>query len=72
MVRVTGGTVFGVGASVRTPLGRRLGLSADVTRYFQRRLSGTTGVDWNQTRASLTFDWTMGADADRTAGGGYR
>ncbi len=70
MVRVTGGTVFGVGANIRTPLGHRLGLSADVTRYFQRRLAGTTGVDWNQTRASLTFDWTMGADADRT--GGYR
>jgi len=71
MVRVTGGTVFGVGANLRTPLGRRLGLSADLTRYFQRRLRGTTGVDWNQTRASLTFDWSIGADADRT-GGGYR
>ena len=70
MVRVTGGTVFGIGFQVRTPLGRRLGLSADVNRYFQRKLHGTTGVDWNQTRASLTFDWTMGADADRSAGGG--
>ena len=70
MVRVTGGTVYGVGAQIRTPLGRRIGVSADVTRYFQRRLNGTTGVDWNQTRASLTFDWTMGADADRV--GSYR
>ena len=68
MVRVTGGTVFGVGGEVRTPLGRALGLSVNVTRYFQRQLKGTTGVDWNQTRASLTFDWTMGADADRAAG----
>jgi hypothetical protein len=70
MVRVTGGTVVGIGAQIRTPLGRRLGVSADVTRYFQRRLKGATGVDWNQTRASLTFDWTLGADADRV--GGYR
>jgi hypothetical protein len=70
MVRVTGGTVFGVGAQIRTPLGRRIGVSADLTRYFQRRLKGTTGVDWNQTRASLTFDWTVGADADHA--GGYR
>ncbi len=70
MVRVTGGTVFGVGANIRTPLGRRLGLSAEITRYFQRKLKGTTGVDWNQTRASLTFDWTIGADADRV--GSYR
>lgn len=70
MVRVTGGTVYGVGAQIRTPLGRRIGVSADVTRYFQRRLKGTAGADWNQTRASLTFDWTLGADADRV--GGYR
>ena len=70
MVRVTGGTVYGVGVQLRTPLGRRLGVSADVNRYFQRRLRGTTGVDWNQTRASLTLDWTLGADADRA--GGYR
>jgi hypothetical protein len=73
MVRVTGGTVYGVGAEVRTPLGRRVGVSADVTRYFQRRLKAAGGLDWNQTRASLTFDWTLGADADRgSQGGGYR
>ena len=72
MVRVTGGTVYGVGAEVRTPLGRRFGVSADVMRYLQRRLKGATGLDWNQTRASLTFDWTFGADADRSAAGGYR
>ena len=70
MVRVTGGTMFAPTPNTVPPVGHRLGLSADVTRYFQRRLAGTTGVDWNQTRASLTFDWTMGADADRT--GGYR
>jgi hypothetical protein len=70
MFRVANGTVYGVGADFRTPLGRRLGLSAEVVRYFHRRLTGSTGVDWNQTRASVTFDWTMGADADRV--GSYR
>jgi len=70
LFRVASGTVFGLGASVGTPLGRRLAVSANVMRYLHRRLAGPTGVDWNQTRASVTFDWTMGADADRA--GGYR
>jgi hypothetical protein len=70
MFRVADGTVYGLGASVRTPIGRRLGLSAEATRYFHRQLTGSTGIDWNQTRASVTLDWTLGADADRT--GGYR
>jgi hypothetical protein len=72
MFRVADGTVYGLGASVRTPLGRRLGLSAEATRYFHRRLTGSTGVDWNQTRASVSLEWTIGADADRVAEGSYR
>lgn len=55
---------------MKTPLGRRLGLSAEATRYFHRRLTGSTSIDWNQTRASVSLDWTIGADADRT--GSYR
>ena len=70
MFRVASGTVFGLGGNVRTPLGDRLGVSASLMRYLHRRLTGSTGIDWNQTRASITFDWTMGADADHT--GGYR
>jgi hypothetical protein len=70
LFRVASGTVFGVGATVGSPPGRRLGVSASVMRYLHRRLTGSTGVDWNQTRASITFDWTVGADADHL--GGYR
>ncbi len=70
MFRVADGTVYGLGANFRTPVGRRLGLSAEATRYFHRRLTGSTGIDWNQTRASVSLDWTIGADADRA--GGYR
>jgi hypothetical protein len=70
MFRVSGSTVYGIGAEVRSPLGHGLACSADVTRYFQRRLTGQTSLDWNQTRASLTLEWTMGADADHA--GGYR
>jgi hypothetical protein len=70
LFRVADGTVYGLGAEFRTPVGRRVGLTGQITRYFHRRLTGTTGVDWNQTRASVTFDWTMGADADHA--GSYR
>jgi hypothetical protein len=70
MFRVSGGTVYGVGAEIRSPLGHGLACRADVTRYFQRRLTGQDNLDWNQTRASLTLEWTMGADADHT--GEYR
>jgi hypothetical protein len=70
MFRVSGGTVYGIGAEIRSPLGHGLACSADITRYFQRRLTGQNDLDWNQTRASLTLEWTMGADADHA--GGYR
>ncbi len=70
--RVEGSTVYGIGAELRSPLGRGVGIRADVTRYFQRKLTGTTGLDWNQTRASVSLEWTMGASADRVAGGGYQ
>lgn len=70
MFRVSGSTVYGIGAEIRSPLSHGLACSADLTRYFQRRLTGQNGLDWNQTRASLTLEWTMGADADHA--GGYR
>jgi hypothetical protein len=72
LFRIAGSTVYGIGANLRTPLTGQLGLSADVTRYFQRQGTGSTGLDWNQTRASVTLDWTLGANADRIAEGGYR
>ena len=65
MFRIAGGTVYGLGADFATALDRRVGLKVDVMRYFQRQQAGSTGLDWNQTRASVTFDWTIGADADR-------
>jgi hypothetical protein len=68
--RVSGGTVYGIGAEIRSPVARGLACRADVTRYFQRRLTGQDNLDWNQTRASVTLEWTMGADADHA--GGYR
>lgn len=68
--RISGGTVYGFGAEIRSPRRGPVAIRADLMRYLQRRLAGTTGLDWNQTRASVTFEWTMGANADHL--GGYQ
>ncbi len=68
MIRVADGTVYGVGGEVRSPMGRTLGVRASLMRYFHRDLKGQTGINWNQTRASVAVDWWFGANADRTGG----
>ena len=62
--RVTDGTVYGFGVDGRGPIGSRMFLRGDVTRYLHRKLSGSTPLDWNQTRASLSLEITLGASAD--------
>ena len=70
--RVSGGTVYGFGAELRSPLTDVVGMSVDVMRYLQRRGTDPTSLDWNQTRVSITFEWVMGANADHVSGGGYQ
>ena len=62
--RVTDGTAYGLGLDARGPIGSRMFVRGDVTRYLHRKLSGPTGVDWNQTRATLGLEITLGASAD--------
>ena len=62
--RVTDGTVYGIGLDARGPIGGRMFVRGDVMRYMHRKLSGATAVDWNQTRASLSLEITLGASAD--------
>ena len=62
--RVTDGTVYGFGVDARGPIGGRMFVRGEVMRYLHRQLSGATGVDWNQTRASLSLEITLGASAD--------
>ncbi|MFI5052582.1 MAG: hypothetical protein ACHQBP_06610 [Acidimicrobiales bacterium] len=62
--RVTDGTAYGLGANARGPIGSRMFLRGEVMRYLHRKMSGQTGVDWNQTRASLSLEITLGASAD--------
>jgi hypothetical protein len=63
--RVTDGTVYGLGAEARGPVGDRAFLRAEVMRYLHRRMSGQTGIDWNQTRALVSFEVTFGSNPDR-------
>lgn len=62
--RVSDGTVYGLGLDARGPIGGRMFLRCDVMRYLHRKLSGATPIDWNQTRASLSLEITLGASAD--------
>jgi hypothetical protein len=63
--RVTDGTVYGLGAEARGPVGERAFLRAELMRYLHRRMSGQTGIDWNQTRALVSLEVTFGSNPDR-------
>jgi hypothetical protein len=70
--RVSDGTVYGVGLQARGRVADRFEIRADVMRFMQRRqerLPATmTGLDWNQTRATVSLDWTFGTNPDRQGG----
>jgi len=63
--RVSDGTVYGAGLEARGPVGDRAFLRGEVMRYLHRRLEGSTGADWSQTRALISFEWVFGANPDR-------
>jgi hypothetical protein len=69
--RVSNGTVFGTGVEARFRFVDRFDIRADVMRFMQRkqeRLPAATGLDWNQSRATLSVDWTFGTNPDRQGG----
>jgi len=67
--RVADGTVWGAGFEASFPVLDRFTVRADAMRYVyvkQKRQPATLGgLDWNQTRATLTVDWTFGTNPDR-------
>lgn len=67
--RVANGTVRGLGLEARGPLWARAFLRLNVSRYWHDRTAGSDALDWSQTRALASFEWTFGADADRRSGG---
>jgi len=70
--RVANGTVYGAGFDVQVRVADRFEIKADAMRFMQRKqesLPATlTGLDWNQTRATVSLDWTFGTNPDRQGG----
>lgn len=70
--RVSNGTVYGVGFDATVRLADRFEIRADAMRFMQRkqeRLPATlSGLDWDQTRATVSLDWTFGTNPDRQGG----
>ena len=60
--RVAKGTVFGLGLDGGARLGPRSALSGSVAVYRHNAGVESPEVDWNQVRASVQFDWTLGAE----------
>lgn len=70
--RVSSGTVYGGGIDARGPLFARAGLRLSLARYWHDRKerANQADLDWSQTRATLSLEWTFGASADRRTSGG--
>ena len=60
--RVAKGTVFGLAVDGGRRLGDRTALSGSLAVYRHNAGVETPEVDWNQVRASIQFDWTVGAE----------
>ncbi len=60
--RVAKGTVYGLGLDGGLDLGARTALSGSLAVYRHDAGTETPEVDWNQVRASIQFDWTIGAE----------
>lgn len=69
--RLSDGTVTGVGAEGAHDVGDRGRVIASFTTYRQHGgMPG--GFDWNQNRASLRLEWTVGSEPQARASGGGR
>ncbi len=56
------GTVYGLGLDGGLALGERTALTGSLALYRHDAGVETPEVDWNQIRASIQFDWTVGAE----------
>jgi len=73
--RVANGTVYGAGFDAAVRVADRFEIRADAMRFMQRkqeRLQALSGLDWNQTRATVSLDWTFGVGANPDRQGGSR
>jgi hypothetical protein len=70
--RLGEGTVIGVGGEGSYRIGERGRALASIMTYRQHG-GMAPGIDWNQLRASLRFEWAVGGEpAARPAGEGIR
>lgn len=69
--RLDKGTVVGLGGEGSIPLGDRGHVFASAMVYRQHG-GGPSAMDWNQRRASLRFEWTLGSEPGSPAPGAAR
>ena len=69
-LRVSSGTVVGVGLSGVWRLGDRSTIDGSVFDYQHAGRVPDSGPDWSQLRATLTYRWTVGAEPGLPAPGG--
>lgn len=69
-LRVSSGTVVGVGLNGVWRLGDRSTISGSVADYQHAGRVPDSGPNWSQLRASLTYTWTVGAEPGLPAPGG--
>lgn len=69
-LRVSEGTVVGLGLDGGYRLGGRSRIDGSVTGYRHLGATPDNGPDWSQLRANLTFSWTVGPEPGLPAPGG--
>lgn len=69
-LRVSSGTVVGIGLDGALPIGSRSRLDGSVFDYRHLGAVPESGPDWSQLRASISFSWTVGAEPGLPAPGG--
>jgi hypothetical protein len=66
--RLSGGIVAGLGSELSVPLRERTSLLATFSAFRHLGRGSSSGVDWNQRRASLRLQWTLGSEPGRNEG----
>jgi hypothetical protein len=68
--RLEEGTVLGLGTQGTLRMSDRVRIFADAAVYRHAGARGTPAVDWNQRRASVRMQWTVGTEPVLPVGGG--
>jgi hypothetical protein len=69
-LRVSSGTVVGLGLDGGVPVGTRSRVSGSIFGYRHLTDLPASGPNWSQLRASISFSWTLGPEPGLPAPGG--